>query len=490
MSKLIKNELIKIFKKKTIYIALIAVLLLLIFMNCILKFSGSSSNEIYAYTEEQIGYLKEDLSKLDPKKSSDTSMYIELKSTIDTNELMLKYSKDAWQRDIIESNISTYIQQKNTYEYGTDKDSAKVEELNEIINNLIAKLDNDDWKYFANEELDIANKNLQELEEQRVNTSDKQLFKDLEVQIENAKIEKEVAEYRVNEEIKYGNDYLNKALSRYKNTSQDLIQLEIENKDKENMEYIKKQQYNENLEQKEVNKYILENKVDVNKNDSLKGILENFYNQLGIFMLAVIIMVAATIVSDEFNKGTIKLLLVKPYSRTKILLAKFLTTVIMTVFIISITILMQVLIGGILFGFDSLSLPVIEYNFNTNSIQIMNIFAYLGIQTLAQLPMIILLATLAFVISTIFSNSALAIIISLLGYMANSVINQLAIMYNLGFMKYFVTMNWDLSQYLFGGLPYMEGMTFIGSILINIVYFLILIIPTILIFKKRNIKNI
>ena len=31
---------------------------------------------------------------LDPKKSSDTSMYIELKSTIDTNELMLKYSKD------------------------------------------------------------------------------------------------------------------------------------------------------------------------------------------------------------------------------------------------------------------------------------------------------------------------------------------------------------------------------------------------------------
>ena len=49
---------------------------------------------------------------------------------------------------------------------------------------------------------------------------------------------------------------------RYKNASQDLIQLEIENKDKENMEYIKKQQYNESLEQKEVNKYILENKVD------------------------------------------------------------------------------------------------------------------------------------------------------------------------------------------------------------------------------------
>ena len=30
-------------------------------------------------------------------------------------------------------------------------------------------------------------------------------------------------------------------------------------------------------------------------------------------------MIAGTIVSEEFNKGTIKLLLVRPYSRNKIL---------------------------------------------------------------------------------------------------------------------------------------------------------------------------
>ena len=135
-------------------------------------------------------------------------------------------------------------------------------------------------------------------------------------------------------------------------------------------------------------------------------------------------------------------------------------------------------------------MPVVEYNFNTSSLQEINIFVYLIIQTLTQLPMIILLAVLAFAISTIFSNSALAITISLLGYMSTSIINQLVMAYNLGFMKYFVTMNWDLSMYLFGGLPLMEGMNMTMSIIICIAYSLIMMIPTFVIFKKRNIKNI
>ena len=162
----------------------------------------------------------------------------------------------------------------------------------------------------------------------------------------------------------------------------------------------------------------------------------------------------------------------------------------MIVFVIAVMVVMELAIGGVVFGFDSLSIPVVEYNFNLDSIQTINVFGYLGIQLLAQLPMFILLTTLAFVLSTLFSNSALAITISLLGYMSTSIINQLAIAYNIQFLKYFVTMNWDLSQYLFGGLPLMDGMSMLMSIVICIVYFLIMVIPTWIIFRKRNIKNI
>ena len=312
-------------------------------------------------------------------------------------------------------------------------------------------------------------------------------MKNLENEIKNAEIEKEIAEYRLNKDIPYGTDYKNIALSRLQSASTNLIQYDSQETE---LSYEEQKDYNDSLKTEAECRYILDTGIDVNKNDSLKGILQNFYSEFGIFLIVVIVMIAGTIVSDEFNKGTIKLLLVKPYTRNKILLSKFIATVIIIFFVILSTVIMEMLVGGVLFGFDSLSVPVIEYNFNTNMLEKINVFAYLGIQTLAQLPMIILLAALAFAISTLFSNSALAITISLLGYMSTAIINQLAMAYNLSFMKYFVTMNWDLSQFLFGNLPYMQGMSLILSIVICLVYLLVMLIPTFIIFKKRNIKNI
>ena len=162
----------------------------------------------------------------------------------------------------------------------------------------------------------------------------------------------------------------------------------------------------------------------------------------------------------------------------------------MIFFTILVSVLMELVVGGIIFGLDSLSVPVLEYNFNTNQLETINILAYLGLQIFTQLPMLILLATLAFALSTIFTNSALAITISLLGYMSPNIINALVIQYKVEFMKYFVTMNWDLKQYMFGALPSMEGMTMPFSIIISLIYLFIMLIPTFIIFKKKNIKNI
>ena len=485
MSSLIKNELTKIFKKKSIYITLFVVLAFVILTNCIYKFFFTTGNS-YGYSESYISYIKEDLERLDPSKPSDTTMYIELKSQLETYELMQKYDEDAWQRQIIASQVAGDINEKNTYLYSSEKDEAKAQEIENNINDILQKLDSDDWKYFANLELEQADAKLKELEEQKANTQDKQLLEELEVSIENAKINKEVAEYRINQDIKYGTDYLNEALTSYQSYSLNLIQMG----NVDNLEYEDKLQYNESLEQKEVSKYIIENKQDINKRNDTRGILKNFFSEYGLFIIVIIVMIAGTIVSEEFNKGTVKLLLIKPYSRAKILLSKYITILIMTVFAIAIILLMELIVGGIVFGFDSLSVPVLEYNFNTSQLEILNIFTYVGIEILTQLPMIILLATLAFALSTIFTNSALAITISLLGFMSPSITNALVIQYKVGFMKYFVTMNWDLSGYLFGSLPSMEGMTMGFSIVMCFIYLFAMLIPTFIIFKRKNIKNI
>ena len=487
MNNLIKNELTKIFKKKTIYITMLLIFLMIVFINCMNKYSNSSTYSAYMYSESYIESLKDELSNLNPEKPSDVTLYINLKSELDLSNLMEKYKDSDWKLSIINDRISPYITEINTYTYGADKSEEQARKATEEMENIIAKLDENDWKYFANEDLQNANSTIEELNNQKAQTQDTEIIKGLNNEIENAKVEKEIAEYRLEKNIPYGVDYLNIALTRYQTSSETLISYDLENKE---LDFEEQKEYNNALTTKEESRYIIETGTDINKSDSLKGSLQYFYSQYGVFIIVVIIMIAGTIVSEEFNKGTIKLLLVKPYTRNQILLSKFLTVLIISAFVIVSTILMQILVGGILFGFGSIFEPVVVYNLSANAIQEINIFAYLGIQTLTQLPIIILLATLAFAISTIFSNSALAITISLLGYMGASIINQLAIAYKLTFMQYFVTMNWDLSQYLFGGLPYMEGMNLITSIIVCVVYLLIMLIPTFIIFKKRNIKNI
>lgn len=487
LNSLVKNELIKIFKKKTIYITMGVIFLLLIFMNCMFKYANNGNTiNYYLYSENYVQSLKSELETLNPDKPSDVTTYINILSDIQLSEIMGQHKDAEWKLAIINERIAPYISERNTYQYGAEKNEEQVEIINQEIDDLLAKLDENDWKYFAKEDLAQAEQQIEELNRQKEQTEDTAVIKNIDSQIQTAETEKEIAEYRINKEIPYGNDYLNRAISNLQMANSNLVN--FGNADE--LAYQEKLEYNSYLEVQAESRYILDTGNDINNSDSLRGILQNFYSQFGIFLIVVVVMIAGTIVSEEFNKGTIKLLLVKPYTRNKILMAKAITTLIMIIFVIIVTLLMEILIGGIIFGFDSLSEPAVAYNFNTNTIQEMNIFANLGLQTLTQLPMIILLATLAFAISTIFSNSTLAITISLLGYMSSSIINQLAIGYDLQFLKYFVTMNWDLSMYLYGGLPYMEGMSMLLSILICVAYFLIMMIPTFIVFKKRNIKNI
>ncbi len=484
MSKLIKNELTKIFKKKSIYITLLVILAFVILTNCIYKFFYTSST---FYGESYIEYAKEELAKLDPNKVSDIKMYIDLKTTVEVYEMQEKYEKDDWRRDILSVQVSTYVNEKNNYLYGEDKDLEKVAQVQEKINKVMEKLEKDDWQYFANEELENAKLALSDLEEQKKNIEDKQEIKNLESSIENAKIDEEVARYRVDKDIKYGNDYRNRALNEYQSCAKNVKN--YENSDQK-LEYSDQKRYNTNLEEREINRYIIENNVDINKGNDIRGILRNFFSEYGLFIIVMVIMIAGTIVSEEFSKGTIKLLLVKPYPRYKILMSKWITVMIMILFSIVALIVMELIVGGIIFGYDSLSVPVLHYNFDTQSLEAISVFADLGLQTITQLPKVILLAMLAFSFSTLFTNSAVAIAIPLLGYMSADVINNLVVNFKVDFMRFFVSLNWDFGQYLYGNLPKLEGLTLWFSAIICILYFVAMIIPTFITFKKRNIKNV
>lgn len=482
MISLIQNELKKIFKKKSLLITLLVTLAFIILTNVIYKLDFG--NSYYDYIEEEISFYGEQLKTLDPEKDKD--MYAQYKTELEVYQLVKKYDEKSWQAKIIQSEMRSCISNINYYTYQEKSDSGlKIAKAK--YDEYIKRLDTDDWRYFAEEEVKEKNTEIDELKAMQEKTTNKLEIKELQSQIRGYEISRQIATWRLEKDIPYGNDYKNNCLNSYMVAMEDIRSYDFGETEKN---YDSKKQYYKAQETAAINKYDIENETTVGDTSSAKGILLSTFDEYEIFLIVMFMMTAGVIVSEEFSKGTIKLLLIKPYKRSTILASKFITSIIVAIIVILLVLLMQFVVGGLIQGFDSFRNPTIIYDHTINNVKQINTIQYLAMQALGKAPMYILLMTLAFAFSTIFTNSALAITISLLGYMGSSVINMLALNLKLNWIKYFVTPNWNLTEYFWGGIPTFEGITLPFSIAIIVIYMVIMLVPTFIIFQKKNIKNI
>lgn len=482
MISLIQNELKKIFKKKSLLITLLVTLAFIILTNVIYKLDFE--NSYYDYIEEEISFYGEQLKTLDPEEDKD--MYAQYKTELEVYQLVKKYDEKSWQAKIIQSEMRSCISNINYFTYQEKSDSGlKIAKAK--YNEYIKRLDTDDWRYFAEEEVKEKNTEIDELKAMQEKTTNKLEIKELQSQIRGYEISRQIATWRLEKDIPYGNDYKNNCLNSYMVAMEDIRSYDFGETEKN---YDSKKQYYKAQETAAINKYDIENETTVGDTSSAKGILLSTFDEYEIFLIVMFMMTAGVIVSEEFSKGTIKLLLIKPYKRSTILASKFITSIIVAIIVILLVLLMQFVVGGLIQGFDSFKNPTIIYDHTINNVKQINTIQYLAMQALGKAPMYILLMTLAFAFSTIFTNSALAITISLLGYMGSSVINMLALNLKLNWIKYFVTPNWNLTEYFWGGIPTFEGITLPFSIAIIVIYMVIMLVPTFIIFQKKNIKNI
>ena len=482
MISLIQNELKKVFKKKSLLITLLVTLAFIILTNVLYKIDFGNSYD--DYIEEEISFYGEQLKTLDPVKDKD--MYAEYKTQLDVYKLVKKYDEKSWQAKIIQSEVRVCISDINYFTYQEKSDSG-LKNAKAKYDEYIKRLDTDDWRYFAEEELKEENAKIDELKKVQAKTTNTLEIKEIQSQIRGYEISRQIATWRLEKDIPYGNDYKNNCLNSYMVAMEDIRSYEFGETEKN---YNSKKQYYEAQETAAINKYDIENGTTVGDTSSAKGIVLSTFEEYEIFLIVMFMMTAGVIVSEEFSKGTIKLLLIKPYKRSTILASKFITSIIVAIIVIILVILMQFVVGGLIQGFDSFKNPTIIYDHTINNVKQINTIQYLAMQALGKAPMYILLMTLAFAFSTIFTNSTLAITISLLGYMGSSVINVLALNLKLDWIKYFVTPNWNLTEYFWGGIPTFEGITLPFSIAIIVIYMVIMLVPTFIIFQKKNIKNI
>lgn len=482
MIKLISIELNKISKHKSIYI-ITGIMLLFILLNNYLYKNDYDEEGIYKYEEttsitKEIKKLETELSKYNIDNIEDKNIYITTKSKLDVLNIQKTYNKNTWQylkcndylyEDIYNINYHNYItKDKKLLEVYTNKYLEKLNYFKE-----------DNYKYFLNIEKEELNKTKKTLENNIKSTKDKELLKKLNEDLKNTNDELDIINYRINKDINYSNTYLNIALTEY--------QKDINNIEKYNK---KQQQYKTIISNIEINKYIIEHKQNINKENTINYQLRTILEDYELFVIIVILILGSILIGEELNKGTIKLLLIKPYTRTKILLSKYLSALIVIAILLIILVLGELIIGGLLLDLHDLKIPVLVYNFNLNKLEAYNIFVYMLIKILARIPILIAILSLSFLFNIILNNTIASFSITMLLYTFSEMINSLIIKSKIKALNYFITMNWNFQDYLFGNIGEVADFDLKKIIAIYSIYVIIILILINISFKNKNIKNI
>ena len=170
--KLIQNELIKIFKRKSIYLLfLISIIAIIIYNNI-----NPDQNQIVDYNSNTSDYNVESIENALKNSTGNMDEYITQKASIDFGKLYNTFKEGSWQRYALKEEISRNIVNnvytdynldimeylKNINDYELNPYSEISQEEYEIVkikyNEYVEALSSNDWKQFAS----LKIKNLKE----------------------------------------------------------------------------------------------------------------------------------------------------------------------------------------------------------------------------------------------------------------------------------------------------------------------------------------
>lgn len=233
------------------------------------------------------------------------------------------------------------------------------------------------------------------------------------------------------------------------------------------------------------NNVYLESDIQPSNYDATQFVAENAGLLSVVSLLTIII--AAGVVAHEFRWGTIKLLLIRPITRTKILLSKYISVLLFALFTLLFVFIVAWITGAALFGIDSLNPQMLVYDFNSDhSYRLVSVFYEIVTGYGYGLVNLVMMTTFAFMISATFRNSSLAIGTAIFLMMGGNMI--VGIFADKPFAKYILFANTDLKQYADGD-PFIEGMTFGFSLIMLAIYYIIFLLISWIAFVKRDVAG-
>jgi ABC-2 type transport system permease protein len=230
-----------------------------------------------------------------------------------------------------------------------------------------------------------------------------------------------------------------------------------------------------------LNEYRLKHNIPPNAHHSVLGFMNKCTDLVPIVSI-ILITYASSLVSKEYQWGTMNLLMVRPATRTEILLSKFAAVVALYMVLCGILALFSFMEGLILYGFHIDSYPILKI-VDGKVVEQSVVLDILKSYSYQFLP-VLFFATVAFTISTILRSNGPAIVVAVVASSASDPIAQLLSKYD--WSKYLVFANTDLRMYEEGA-PLIKGMTLGFSVTMLLIYIFLLLFLSLFVFKRRDI---
>lgn len=467
---LIKNEYAKIFHKKSSYIMLAFLLILIVVIPLFTKyFPDLESNDSDDYYASSIRYYESNGNNLDAeymKAMQDAGITYNDSVTLAT-----------WKANGINTAFYTY-----RYNILNEKSLSKeqIEQYQKNYDNILNFINKDDWNSYFKYMITI-------------NNSDSSL----------SQKEKDNENY-------YYKYMLDNKLNPNKNIwQQKVLRTYSDNKmtydsllsDKENGILYDKDSFESAKSQTLISKYRLDNNIsaaiyETPKEDILMNSAGtytysgNFYNTvdnastlLTIVMLMVLV-VAGGIIAKEFSRGTIKFLLINPIKRYKIFWSKYITVLSYAFILTVLTFLLEFVSCILIFGPSEINTQLLTVD--GNSVIAVSGFVFMIGRYLLSYISIIIPVTIAFTISALFRSSALAIALSIIIYFVGSTICSVAAMFSLDFVRYTIFANQNLTS-IIDGQSLFGHMSATFSVIVIIVHMFLLLFIAHDAFTRKNV---
>lgn len=210
-----------------------------------------------------------------------------------------------------------------------------------------------------------------------------------------------------------------------------------------------------------------------------------------MFIPLLVMVIASDLVSSEHSIGSIKLLLTRPIKRWRILLSKYITLLLSISIILAIVGVLSYLLSGIVFGYRGFQAPVItgftmeDGVLDTSQIRMISQWKILLMDFGLVWFVAVVVGTLAFMLSVLIRSTAAGMGVMLAALVSGSILSSMVSSWESA--KYLFMVNLNLTGYLSGQAPPIEGMTLLFSISILSIWMLLALFFSFFFFIRQDV---